>query len=257
MLDGIELKGRTNVVALGITTDGVKIPLGLWEGSTENAAVATALLSDLVERGLDVEQGVLCVLDGSKALRKAVRDVLGERTPVQRCVRHKERNVLDHLPERDRPGVRRRLRQAWESTDHGRALDRLERWRPSSRAAIPARPRRCARGWPRPSPSRAWGSRGQPEDDARLDQPVRVDDRVRAAHAPQREALAIGRDGAALDGGRDARGRAPVPQDHRLPRPRQARHGDRARSRSPPPSRPRPRRPARPGGGHWWFLSLE
>jgi putative transposase len=125
MIDGIELKGRTNVVALGITTDGVKIPLGLWEGSTENAAVATALLSDLVDRGLDVEQGVLCVLDGAKALRKAVRDVLGVHTPVQRCVRHKERNVLDHLPERDRPAVKRRLRQAWADTDHERALDAL------------------------------------------------------------------------------------------------------------------------------------
>ena len=126
MLDGIELKGRTCVVALGITSDGVKIPLGLWEGSTENAAVATALLSDLVERGLDTSQGVLCVLDGSKALRRAVRDVLGEPAPVQRCIRHKERNVLDHLPERDRAGVRRRMRQAWDDTDHGRALDRLE-----------------------------------------------------------------------------------------------------------------------------------
>ena len=125
MVDGIELKGRTNVVALGITTDGVKIPLGLWEGSTENAAVATALLSDLVARGLDVEQGVLCVLDGAKALRKAVRDVLGIHTPVQRCVRHKERNVLDHLPERDRPAIKRRLRRAWADTDHGRALDTL------------------------------------------------------------------------------------------------------------------------------------
>jgi transposase-like protein len=90
MFDGIDLKGRCNVVALGITTEGVKIPLGLWEGSTENAAVATALLSDLVDRGLDVGQGVLCVLDGAKALRKAVRDVLGTRTPVQRCIRHKE-----------------------------------------------------------------------------------------------------------------------------------------------------------------------
>jgi putative transposase len=88
LVDGISLKERTNVVALGITTDGVKIPLGLWEGSTENAAVATALLSDLVERGLDVEQGVLCVLDGAKALRKAVREVLGVDTRVQRCVRH-------------------------------------------------------------------------------------------------------------------------------------------------------------------------
>lgn len=126
MLDGIELKGRTNIVALGITTEGVKIPLGLWEGSTENATVATALLADLVERGLDTSQGVLVVLDGSKALRKAVRDVLGERSPVQRCIRHKERNVTDHLPERDRAGVRRRLRAAWDDTDHGRALERLQ-----------------------------------------------------------------------------------------------------------------------------------
>jgi putative transposase len=127
MIDGIDLKGRTNVVALGITTDGVKIPLGLWEGSTENAAVATALLSDLVDRGLDTEQGVLCVLDGAKALRKAVRDVLGVETPVQRCIRHKERNVLDHLPERDRLACRRRLRSAWADADHDHALEKLTR----------------------------------------------------------------------------------------------------------------------------------
>ena len=126
MLDGIELKGRTNVVALGITTEGVKLPLGLWEGSSENATVASALLSDLVERGLDTSQGVLCVIDGAKALRKAIRDVLGEATPVQRCVRHKERNVLDHLPERDRPGVKRRVRRAWAADHHERARDELE-----------------------------------------------------------------------------------------------------------------------------------
>jgi putative transposase len=125
MLDGIDLKGRCCVVALGIDTDGVKHPLGLWDGSTENATVATTLLANLVERGLDVEQGVLVVIDGAKALRKAVRDVLGDDTPVQRCVRHKERNVLDHLPERDRPLVRRRLRQAWALDDHDRALEQL------------------------------------------------------------------------------------------------------------------------------------
>jgi transposase-like protein len=124
MIDGLELQGRTNVVALGITTEGVKIPLGLWEGSTENATVATALLSDLVERGLDPEQGILFVIDGAKALRKAIRNVFGQ-TPVQRCVRHKERNVLDHLPERDRPGVKQRLRRAWALDDHNRALDQL------------------------------------------------------------------------------------------------------------------------------------
>ncbi len=126
MIDGLELQGRTNVVALGITTEGVKIPLGLWEGSTENATVATALLSDLVERGLDPEQGILFVVDGAKALRKAIRNVFGD-APVQRCLRHKERNVLDHLPERDRPPVKQRLRRAWALDDHGRALDQLQR----------------------------------------------------------------------------------------------------------------------------------
>jgi len=125
MLDGIELKGRTNIVALGITTEGVKLPLGLWEGSTENATVATALLSDLIERGLDPEQGVLFVIDGSKALRKAIRSVFGE-VPVQRCVRHKERGVLDHLPERDRGAVKGRLRRAWAEADHDRALEQLQ-----------------------------------------------------------------------------------------------------------------------------------
>jgi putative transposase len=124
MIDGIDLKERTNVVALGITTEGVKVPLGLWEGSTENAAVATALIADLVERGLDISQGLLCVLDGAKALRKAVRSVLGE-VPVQRCVRHKERNVLDHLPERDRPAAKRRLRRAWALDRHDHALEQL------------------------------------------------------------------------------------------------------------------------------------
>ena len=126
MLDGIELKGRVNIVALGITTEGVKIPLGLWEGSTENATVATALLSDLVDRGLDPEQAILFVIDGSKALRKAIRNVFGD-APVQRCLRHKERNVLDHLPEHERPATRRRLRQAWAEPHHGRALDLLQR----------------------------------------------------------------------------------------------------------------------------------
>ncbi len=125
MIDGIDLGERTNVVALGITTEGVKIPLGLWEGSTENASVATALLSDLVERGLDPEQGILFLVDGAKALRKAIRSVFGD-APVQRCLRHKERNVLDHLPERERPQVKQRLRRAWAHDDHGRALDQLK-----------------------------------------------------------------------------------------------------------------------------------
>ncbi len=103
MLDGLEIAGRVHVVALGVTTEGVKVPLGLWEGSTENATLARSLLADLVDRGLDPGQAILFVLDGGKALRRAIKDVFGEYALVHRCHRHKERNVLDLLPERDRP----------------------------------------------------------------------------------------------------------------------------------------------------------
>jgi transposase-like protein len=135
MLDGIELKGRCCLVALGITTDGVKIPLGLWDGSTENATVARELLANLVARGLDLGQGVLCVIDGAKALRKAIDEVLGP-VPVQRCIRHKERNVLDQ-PARARPASR-----------EAAAAPRLGTQRPRPGTRRPARPRQRARTLP-------------------------------------------------------------------------------------------------------------
>src|SRR4051794_37613042 len=126
MLDGMEVAEATHVVALGITTDGIKIPLGLWEGSTENATLARTLLADLVDRGLDCEQAILFVIDGGKALRRAIRDVFGEHALVHRCQRHKERNVCDLLPERDRDQVRARMRAAWSLTDAGLAEQRLQ-----------------------------------------------------------------------------------------------------------------------------------
>jgi putative transposase len=104
----------------------VKVPLGLWEGSTENATLARQLLSDLVERGLDPGQAILFVLDGGKALRRAIKDVFGERALVHRCHRHKERNVLDLLPERDRPRVRARIRGAWALKNAAEAETQLE-----------------------------------------------------------------------------------------------------------------------------------
>jgi hypothetical protein len=79
MLDGLEIAGRTHIVAPGITTEGVKIPLGLWEGSTENATLARTLLADLVDRGLAPEQAILFVIDGGKAIRRAIKDVFGAR----------------------------------------------------------------------------------------------------------------------------------------------------------------------------------
>jgi len=126
MLDGMEIAERCHVVALGITTEGGKIPLGLWEGSTENATLARTLLADLVDRGLDPEQAILFVIDGGKALRRAIRDVFGEHALVQRCHRHKERNVCDLLPERDRDQVRARMRAAWALTDPELAEQRLQ-----------------------------------------------------------------------------------------------------------------------------------
>jgi putative transposase len=126
MLDGLEIAERTHVVALGITTEGVKIPLGLWEGSTENATLARTLLADLVDRGLDPVQAILFVIDGAKALRRAIKDVFGEHALVHRCHRHKERNVCDLLPERDRDQVRARMRAAWSLTDAELAEQRLE-----------------------------------------------------------------------------------------------------------------------------------
>lgn len=113
MLDGVVLAGHTCLCALGIRADGTKVPLGLWEGASENGAVCRRALADLSERGLSSEQGLLVVLDGSKAMRKAVVDALGAKAAVQRCRRHKQENVLGHLPEAERPWVRRKLREAW------------------------------------------------------------------------------------------------------------------------------------------------
>jgi transposase-like protein len=126
MLDGMEIADRTHVVALGISTEGVKIPLGLWEGSTENATLARTLLADLVDRGLDPEQAILFVIDGGKAIRRAIKDVFGEHALVHRCHRHKERNVTDLLPERDRPAILARIRGAWALKDPDLAEQRLE-----------------------------------------------------------------------------------------------------------------------------------
>jgi transposase-like protein len=115
MLDGIEVARHTVVVALGITEDGTKTPLGLWQGSTENAALCTSLLQDLISRGLRLDGKVLCVIDGGKGLRKAIDEVLGELAVVQRCQLHKRRNLKAHLPESCQLYVDRALREAYNS----------------------------------------------------------------------------------------------------------------------------------------------
>jgi hypothetical protein len=230
MLDGLELKGRCCVVALGITTDGVKVPLGLWDGSTENKRVCVELLADLAGRGLDCDQGVLVVLDGGKALRAAVDAVFGH-VPVQRCVRHKERNVLDHLPERDRPTVKRRLRAAWKLTDHKAAIDRLEALAGELEHSHPGAAASLREGPGRDRHAAAPRRPSAAVEVAVVDEPDRVDDQHLPRHQPQRQALAERRHVPALDRRRHAQSRAPVPQDHRLHAPRTTRPGRRSRRR--------------------------
>jgi transposase-like protein len=116
-VDGFDFAGHTMVGALGVTGEGTKVPLGVVEGSTENATVVRGLITSLRDRGLDASQGVLFVIDGGKALAKAIRAVFGEQAVIARCRVHKERNVLDHLPEAERPWVRRKLQAAWANPD--------------------------------------------------------------------------------------------------------------------------------------------
>jgi hypothetical protein len=119
MIDGVHFGQSCCVVALGIGIDGVKHPLALVEGSTENATLVTDLLVDLRERGLDVTRPMLVGIDGSKALRRAVIDVL-DHPVIQRCQLHKIRNVKDHLPQRLRGSVGRKMTDAYHA---GSALE--------------------------------------------------------------------------------------------------------------------------------------
>jgi putative transposase len=115
MIDGVHFAETCCIVALGIDIEGNKHPLALVEGSTENATLVTGLLVGLRERGLDVTRPMLVGLDGSKALRKAVVDVL-DHPVIQRCQLHKVRNVKDHLPQRLRPSVGRRMTDAYHAS---------------------------------------------------------------------------------------------------------------------------------------------
>jgi putative transposase len=124
-IDGIELGGATVVVALGLTADGSKVPLGLWQGSTENAALGVALLNALVERGLRIEGRLLFVIDGGKGVRKALTDVFGDRAVVQRCQVHKRRNVWEQVTVARRPYVRRLMNEAYGSVGAEVARGRL------------------------------------------------------------------------------------------------------------------------------------
>jgi len=129
--------------ALGVTADGTKVPLGVVEGSTENASVVRGLIAGLRDRGLVASEGILFVLDGGQALSKAVRDVFGDQAVIARCRVHKERNILDHLPDAERPWVRRKLRAAWANPNADEAeaalralAGQLEKVNPDAAASL-------------------------------------------------------------------------------------------------------------------------
>jgi transposase-like protein len=143
-IDGIHIKEELLLVAaVGIDTEGTKHPLGVIEGATESAATAQALLDNLIGRGLDPSVCRLFIVDGAKALSKAIRRTFGGQTPIQRCQVHKARNITERLPKAMQASVRRTLRQAWELDDAEKAEKlirnlalRLEQYAPGVRDSI-------------------------------------------------------------------------------------------------------------------------
>ena len=129
-VDGIQFGGHHILAALGVDDEGNKRVLGLREGASENAVVALGLLESLVERGLDPGRARLFVLDGSKALRKAVGQVFGSACLVQRCRNHKMRNVTGHLPRELHDQARAVLRAAWKlGAEDGKArIEQFASW---------------------------------------------------------------------------------------------------------------------------------
>ena len=125
MMDGKEIAGESVIVALGVDEQGTKHVLGLMQGGTENSRVVQHLLDDLIERGFNTSHPMLIVLDGSKALRKAVNRTFGHECPVQRCQIHKRRNVVDHLSKEYQRSVDQRLRTAYAMNDYDQAMKQL------------------------------------------------------------------------------------------------------------------------------------
>ena len=124
-IDGLHFREHVILLALGVDSQGQKHVLALHEGTTENATVCQALLTDLRARGLDLDRPMLVVIDGGGGLRKALRETCGATAVVHRCQVHKRRNVLEHLPESMRPRVRRVLAEAYELADAALAKRRL------------------------------------------------------------------------------------------------------------------------------------
>jgi putative transposase len=128
-LDGKTFGDDEMVIALGVMLDGQKVVLGFVQTATENEPVCSAFLRGLVERGLKFDQGLLCVIDGAKGLRKAVQKVFGDAAAVQRCQWHKRENVVRYLPISQQAPFRRKLQAAYEQPSYAAAKKALQRVR--------------------------------------------------------------------------------------------------------------------------------
>jgi len=129
ILDGKTFGSDEMVIALGVTSDGRKIPLGFIQTGAENERVCREMLEGLLERGLRIEPGLLCVIDGSKGLRKAVYGVLRDKVLIQRCQWHKRENVVSYLPKTMQVSMRRKLQEAYQELTYERAKEKLSKIR--------------------------------------------------------------------------------------------------------------------------------
>ncbi len=120
-IDGKSQAREQIVIALGLTMQGEKVPLGFVQATTENSTAVGGLLSDIAHRGFSFEESLLCVVDGAKALSKAISEVFGTCAIIQRCQWHKRENVVSYLNESDKEGYRRRLQQAYQRSDYEEA----------------------------------------------------------------------------------------------------------------------------------------
>jgi len=124
-IDGKRVAGEQMIVCMGVTEAGYKKVLGFTQATTERAEPVKELLRDLIGRGLTFEEGILCVIDGSKGLRKAIEEVFGKRAEIQRCQWHKRENVVSYLPKDDQKTWRSRLQRAYQESTYEAAKERL------------------------------------------------------------------------------------------------------------------------------------
>jgi transposase-like protein len=142
-MDGKGFADTMIIAAIGVCSDGKKVTLGIWQGTTENTVVCQGLLKDLIRRGLNASKVCLFVIDGGKGLRSAIKAIFGNNAFIQRCIEHKKRNVKEHLPDDIQPEYQRKLKAAYNMTEYVDAkralcncIHDLERINPSAARSL-------------------------------------------------------------------------------------------------------------------------